>query len=367
MSASGSALPRTEAILRRGIADGLHLGAQMYVSWRGKQVASLAVGERGAGEPMTEDTLLLWLSAGKPLTAIAVARQVETGALSLDDPVGRHIPEFAAAGKEGITVRHLLTHTSGFSPPDPLPERSDWSEILAAICAAPVDSGAAPGTVAAYQPQAGWYVLAEIVQRLTGRPFAEHLRESVLLPFGMSETWVGMPEDQYRNYGPRIGTTHITFPGPPVPHPLWDSLEACRACRPGGNARGPVADLGRFYEGLLAGGRSVIRESTVREFTRRHRAGLFDGTFRHIVDFGLGFILNSGAHGLSTVPYGYGDFAGPDTFGHSGSQCSCAFADPGTGLVVAWCCNGQPGEVRHQRRQRALNSAIHQDLGLAAV
>ncbi|MGE3310064.1 MAG: serine hydrolase domain-containing protein, partial [Limisphaerales bacterium] len=257
MSASGSGLPRTEAILQRGIADGLHPGVQLYVSLKGEAIAWLAYGERRTGEPMTRDTLLLWLSAGKPLTAIAVAQQVESGALGLDDPVARHIPEFDTAGRERITLRHLLTHTAGFSPPDPLPEGQDWSRIVAAICAAPLGSGTVagpvsePGTEAAYMHQASWYLLAEIVQRQIGRPYSEHLRNSVLLPFGLLDSWVGMPEEQYLAYGSRIGTTHVTFPGPPNPHPTWDSLEACRACRPGGNARGPIRDLGQFYEGLL--------------------------------------------------------------------------------------------------------------------
>jgi CubicO group peptidase (beta-lactamase class C family) len=363
-AAFNSPLPRTEAVLRQGIADGWHLGAQVYVSQRGADIARLALGERRAGDPMTPDTLLLWLSAGKPITAVAVAQLVEAGSLHLDDPIARHLPEFAANGKEAITVRHLLTHTGGFSAAESLPEQPGWEETIAAISAVPADPDSAPGTVAAYQPQAGWYVLAEIVQRITRRPFPEHVRDAVLLPLGMTESWIGMPADRYVAYGPRIGTTHTTFPGPATPHPTWDSLERCTACRPGGNARGPLSDLGHFYEGLLAGGQGVLGAATIQEFTRRHRIGLFDRTFRHIIDFGLGFLVNSRRHGPSTVPYGYGDHAGPDTFGHSGSQSSCAFADPDAGLVVAWMCNGLVGEVRHQRRQRAINTAIYEDLGL---
>ena len=361
-----SPLPRTEALIRQGIQDGWHLGAQVYVSQHGVESARLAIGERRTGEPMTADTLLLWLSAGKPITAVAVAQLVEAGSLHLDDPVVRHLPEFAAGGKEAITIRHLLTHTGGFSAAESLPEQPGWAETIAAIAAVPADPGVQPGTVAAYQPQAGWYVLAEIVQRITRRPFPEHVRDTVLVPLGMTDSWIGMPVDRYHAYGPRIGTTHTTFPGPATPHPSWDSPERCSACRPGGNARGPVSELGHFYEGLLAGGRGVLREQTIQVFTRRHRIGLFDRTFRHVIDFGLGFVINSRHHGPSTVPYGYGDHAGPDTFGHSGSQSSCAFADPGAGLVVAWMCNGLVGEVRHQRRQRAINTAIYEDLGLNA-
>ncbi len=124
--------------------------------------------------------------------------------------------------------------------------------------------------------------------------------------------------------------------------------------------------LARLYEALLDGGRGVVRPETVREFTRRQRTGLFDLTFRHAIDFGLGFILHSNRPGADLAPYGYGPHASEETYGHSGSQCSCGFADPARGLAVAWICNGLPGEPRHQRRQRAINAAIYEDLGFTA-
>ncbi len=136
--------------------------------------------------------------------------------------------------------------------------------------------------------------------------------------------------------------------------------------RPGSSARGPIRELGWFYESLLAvGGRPLlVSEKTLRQFTSRERVGMFDQTFLHIIDMGLGFIINSNDYGAETVPYGYGRHASPSTFGHSGNQCSCAFADPGNGLVVAWALNQQPGERLHQQRAREINSAIYQDLHL---
>jgi len=70
-------------------------------------------------------------------------------------------------------------------------------------------------------------------------------------------------------------------------------------------------------------------------------------------------------YGPDTVPYGYGPHCSPRTFGHGGSQCSIGFCDPEHCLVVAWVCNGRCGEGRHQRRNRAINTAIYEDLGLA--
>src|SRR2546426_6942132 len=104
---SRPALPRTIAAIERGIDQGLHIGAQLYVSRHGQVVADMALGEARAGVAMRTDTLMLWLSAGKPITAVAVAQQRERGRLDWDDAVARHIPEFAAGGEEAITIRPL--------------------------------------------------------------------------------------------------------------------------------------------------------------------------------------------------------------------------------------------------------------------
>jgi CubicO group peptidase (beta-lactamase class C family) len=123
--------------------------------------------------------------------------------------------------------------------------------------------------------------------------------------------------------------------------------------------------LGKFYESLLGLGTQLLKGETIAEFTQRHRVGLFDHTFQHVIDFGLGFIVNSNGYGVETVPYGYGRHASDEAFGHSGAQSSCAFADPAHQLAVAWSCNGLPGERLHQRRAREINSAIYEDVGLA--
>ena len=100
-------MERTLAAVQSGIDQGLHIGAQVYVSLRGRAVIDTGVGLASPhdGRPMTADTITLWLSSGKPVTAVAIARLWERGLLDLDDPIARHVPEFAAHGKETITVR----------------------------------------------------------------------------------------------------------------------------------------------------------------------------------------------------------------------------------------------------------------------
>ncbi|HXG46556.1 MAG TPA: serine hydrolase domain-containing protein [Methylomirabilota bacterium] len=360
-------LPRSARVIREGIHAGLHTGAQLYVSMAGEVVADAGLGEGSPGRRMARDMLLLWFSAGKPLTAVAVAQLVERGRLDWDDAVARFIPEFGQAGKEALTLRHLLTHTGGFRGADlALSEETGWDETVAQICAAPLEPRWVIGETAGYHAQSSWFVLGELVRRLDGRTIDRYVREEVCRPLGMHDTWLALEVGQWTAYGARIGVTWDTRG-----EAIWNSAEAAARLRPGAGVRGPIRELGRFYEWLLAlrdgvgaVGAGLLRPETVRAMTVPVRVGRYDKTFRHVMDFGLGFIVDSNRYGAATVPYGYGPYCSVETFGHSGSQCACAFADPARQLVVAWVFNGRPGEEAHQARARALNAAIYEDLGL---
>src|SRR5215217_8267837 len=101
---STAMLSRTVDLLTEQMHGGLHTGFQLYVSVRSEAVASVAAGvARPDGTALTPETLMLWMSAGKPVTAVAVAQLWERGLLDLDDAVAKFIPEFAANGKDVIT------------------------------------------------------------------------------------------------------------------------------------------------------------------------------------------------------------------------------------------------------------------------
>ena len=367
-----TALPRTLALLEQGRHSILHPGAQLYVSLRGDVIADNAIGETRPGVPMQSETLTLWLSAGKPITAVAIAQLVEQGVLGFDDLVSRHLPEFAQHGKGEITIRHLLTHTAGFREADNLAENLPWEEMIASICATPLEADWQPGAKAGYQTMSSWFILGELVRRMDGRPLGQYARERILGPVGMGDAWIGLPPGRSHDYGGRMGLMYLSGRAEFRLHPLWNGEEDFAACRPGSNARGPIRELGRFYEAFLAilsngpvTEAGLLKPETLRQLVAPQRVGLFDLTFQHTMDFGLGFLLNSNRYGAETVPYGYGRHASEATFGHGGAQSSCAFADPEHQLVVAWHCNGQPGEPRHQKRAREINSTIYEELGLA--
>jgi CubicO group peptidase (beta-lactamase class C family) len=312
---------------------------------------------------------MLWLSAGKPVSAVAVAQLWERGLLELDDPVARHIPEFAAGGKDAITIRHILTHTAGFRAVLGHWEDKPWDRVIAAICAARLEPRWVPGQTAGYHPLTSWYLLGELARRLDGRPFDRYVREAILEPAGMRDSWIGLPVERYRAYGERIGLMHDTREGRSAANYFIDTERGAAQCRPPSGARGPARDLGRFYAMLLnrgtINGQRILAPQTVEAMTAHHRVGEYDKTFRHIVDWGLGFVMQSNRYGLDSVPYGFGRHASPRTFGHSGSRSSIGYADPAHGLVVACIFNGAPDEAAHDARMREVNAAIYEDLELA--
>lgn len=357
---------RTLDVLESGIQSGLHLGGQLYVSRFGNTLIDNSFGRLDDERPAAVDSLFLWRSAGKPLTAIAIAQLVERGILDWNQPIAQLIPEFAQGGKSSITIAHVLTHTAGFQKADLINEELSSSEQLQEICATPIKDGWEIGKHAGYQTWSGWQILAELIHRVTESPFTDHIPASVLKPAGMESTHVGVSRSEYPKLVPRISPFYTSIRGTLSQTENLNSERSITQYRPGSNTRAPARDFGRFYEALL-GYRDapLISRQTLEHITRRHREGLFDRTFQHVIDLGLGFVLNSNRHGIDTVPYGYGPFASDQAFGHSGAQCSCAFADPAHDLVVAWVVNGAPGEPRHQKRARDINAAIYEDLGLA--
>jgi CubicO group peptidase (beta-lactamase class C family) len=360
------ALPRAVASLADGIERGLHPGALVVVEHGGEIVADFALGEQRAGVPMTRDAMVTWFSMTKPTVAVSVLQQWERGALGLDDPVARHVPDFAAHGKDGITLRHLLTHTAGIRDADAVTSDATgdawWDEIVAGICATPPEEGWVPGRRAGYHLMCGMTMLAEVVRRVDGRRFEQYVREEVFEPLGMHDCWVGMPFERHAAYGDRIGTMHATSDpvAGAVPLAALDSAVALARCVPGGGGRGPLHQYARLFRALLRGGEldgvRVLRPQTVEAMVARHRVGLFDETYHVPCDWGLGVQVDA---------YAMGGSSSPRTFGHGGALSSFTLADPEHALVVAVQTNGMCGNDDHYRRFRDVMDAVYVDLGLA--
>ncbi len=362
--------PRTQVRLCEVLTKPTALGGQMVVELGRTVLAEMAFGWVRPGEPLRQDHLMLWLSMGKPVAAAAILLLWERGAWELDDPVARYLPEFGQGGKEKITLRQLLTHTSGIRVVDlGWPERP-WEEILAEIFRRPLEPGWVPGRRAGYHLTSSWFVLGELIRRMDGRPYEQFVRDEIFQPLGASDCWMGMPQERWRQYRERLAPMYSREAGSWRNLEMESELKVTRAS-PGGNGWGPIQQFARFYRMLARGGEldgvRILRSQTVDAMVARHRVGMEDRTFRARLDWGLGIIVNSAHYAEASIPYGFGPHAGPRTFGHSGAMSSVGLVDPDAQLVVVVAFNGLPGDELHRLRAEAVLAAIYEDLGLDSI
>jgi CubicO group peptidase (beta-lactamase class C family) len=361
--------PSVAAAIQEGISRGLHTGVQIYVSLNSQPILDSALGDASPGVPMSPATVMPWRSAGKPLTALLILRQIENQCFQLSTRLSELLPETVQSDKHDVTIFDLLTHQSGFPATETGWPHADWSTTIETIVST---ARQLPIGTAAYHPQSSWFLLGEILRRTIASThlatFDDILTHELLEPLGLNSTSCGIKTQTLAQIAGLIPTLYERDKGQLAVSNYGTSPWLTQPS-PGGNLRGPIRELGVFLELLLRNGKlpdgtPFVSSSTVQQMMMRHRVNQFDQTLQHVVDFGLGVICNSNRHGLETVPYGFGRYASESAFGHGGSQCSMGFCDPQHGLVVAWSANGFCGEGQHQRRNRLINEAIYKDLAL---
>lgn len=365
-------LARTRAAIQVGTDAGWHIGTQLAV-WRdGAPIISYAEGFSHDRVALTPDSLMPWFSGTKLVTSVAVALVWERGLIDLDASVATVIPEFGVRGKDAITFRHVLTHTGGFRRPAGTDEvfigGIDPDTLMQAIYDAPLEGGWVPGQRAGYHPVTGFNVLGEAVRRVDGRAFDDFVAEEIFERLGMADSWLAMSPERKVAYGDRIVVMHDTSGDTPKPIHRFTRDSGLSWLEASGSGVGPVHELVRVAEMLRQGGElegeRILAPETVRAMTSRQRTNMKDETFLAMMDWGLGVMINSIHYTGKPAPYGYGDHAGADAFGHGGRQSSVVFADPENGLSVAFACNGMPGEAVNQRRTQPVLSALYEDLGV---
>jgi CubicO group peptidase (beta-lactamase class C family) len=192
-----------DAVINEAIAERKCPGGVLWLEHNGVAYHK-AFGNRAlvpAVEPMTEDTIFDAASLTKVIaTTPAVMILVERGKISLDAPVTNYLPEFAGGEKDLVTVRELLTHTSGL-PPD-IETKSDWHGAATAIqkaCAEKLQSK--PGTVFKYS-DINFFLLGEIVQRVSGTPLEIFVQREIFLPLKMRDTGFLPPSEKLFRIAP---------------------------------------------------------------------------------------------------------------------------------------------------------------------
>lgn len=291
-------------LIERTAAAGEVGAAALYVSQGDFELS------RGFGAAKSPDKVFLLASITKPMTATGLMRLCDRKEVALSDPVRKFIPEFHGDGRDEMTLRHLLTHTSGL--PDMLPENDDLrkrhaplSDFVQGAIQTPLLFR--PGTDVRYQSM-GILLASEIARRITKRPFEEFLRDEVFQPLAMKQTSLGMGgrriEDTARCEVPQTGWDWNS--------PYWRNLGS-----PWGGAHAPAADVARFLRYFLKPDNRVLKPATAASMIVNQNEGLDDPR-------GLGFMVKPGS---------FGRHCSPRAFGHSGSTGTIAWADPASGLI----------------------------------
>jgi CubicO group peptidase (beta-lactamase class C family) len=182
------------------VESGAERGLQVAVYHHGRLVADAVAGiaDAATGRAVEPQTLFYSTSTGKALTSAVAHVLVERGVVGYDTAIAEVWPEFAANGKQGVTLRHVLTHTCGLPgvPAETTPkDLADWAKMTRAL------EGAGlwwePGTKTGYHPQSFGYLVGEVARRATGKPMAQLLAELVAEPLGVGgELFFGVPKDE---------------------------------------------------------------------------------------------------------------------------------------------------------------------------
>lgn len=290
--------------------------ASLCVLREGRVVLDIGVG----GPP---DALFWIFSASKPFVALLVHQLAAGSLLELDAPVARYWPEFAGGGKGSVTIRQVLAHRSGFATArgfagDAL-AMTDWPRAVRAIERARLRWE--PGSVAAYQPIVYGHILGELVRRVSGVPVAELLSSELLDPLGLADTHLGLPASQWSRHVPVRGSGL----GGPLTARMVNRRSVRRAVIPAAGISTTARDLARFYQALLDG----FAAPAVLEARRPSGEAVVDRTIGTRIRWAHGFQLGGVGRPMGTM-------SARETFGHNGSNCCIAWADPGRGLAFAY-------------------------------
>jgi CubicO group peptidase (beta-lactamase class C family) len=171
------------------------MGAALSVRHRGATVVDLwgGIADARDGSPWRDDTATVIFSCSKGIMSVLAARLVQEGRLDYDAPVARYWPEFAQAGKDGVLVRHILSHRSGLSAPRvdfTTADLADWGKITDAL--ARQEPLWQPGTGYAYHAITHGWLIGEVIRRVTGMRVGEYLARTLVAPLH-ADAWIGLP------------------------------------------------------------------------------------------------------------------------------------------------------------------------------
>src|SRR5215207_971636 len=333
-----------------GLVDaGTERGVQVAVFRGGEQVVDAVAGvaDPGTGQPVDPGTVFYNYSIVKGAASTVAHLLAERGLFGYDTPVAELWPEFAAHGKQAVTVRQALNHTAGV-PGIPLDttveDLCDWDRMCAAI--ADAELWWEPGTKVGYHAYTFGYILGEVVRRATGKRISQVLREEVAGPLGVAdELWFGMPPAEHHRLarledepGAAEAAAQMMASLPPdlpilrsAPMELFPNAafgnrpDTLAADIPAGGKTSARA-IARMYAGLLGevDGIRLLTPERLAEATAVSSSGP-DEVFGKPSTWGLGYGIGGPAGDAQRAP---------TVFGLGGVGGSFACGD--TATVIAW-------------------------------
>ncbi|MBM4269584.1 MAG: beta-lactamase family protein [Deltaproteobacteria bacterium] len=354
------------------------VGAAVAVSVGGRVVVDLWGGWADAAQTRAwqRDSLVNFFSVSKGLTTLCVLQLVDRGLLDLDAPVARVWPELAQQGKDGITLREVLSHRAGLPAiREILP---DGAMLAFGRMTRALESETPwwpPGSAHGYHVNTFGYLAGEVVRRVAGKTIGAWLRENVAGPLG-ADVHIGLPQSEHERVAEFLWPPIAVPPGPPPPEAsddermrwatywnppglsggLWVNTAAWRSAEiPSTNGHGTARGVARVYAALAKRGTidgvHVVGESVIADAAREHSSGV-DRILQRPSRFGVGFQLTQPERPL-------GPNAG--AFGHFGTGGSVGFCDPEADVAFGYVMNDL-GPRWQNPRNRALIDSVYASL-----
>lgn len=328
-------LARIPKRMQQFVDNGKVAGVVTLIQRNGQRALLEAVGwqDREAKTPMKTDSIFQIASMTKPVTGTAVMILADEGRLALTDPVEKHLPEFRGLHlKDGrkpsraVTIRDLMTHTSGMSggAPDGIREintKRDRTLAEAVLVYSQQPLEGEPGERWRYSNM-GLATLGRIVEVVSGMDYPRFLEQRIFQPLGMKDTFFYPPKEKHS----RIAAMYAYDNGKLTRAKDFDLYrEGIRYAAPEGGLYSTAADMAAFYQMMLDGGGRILSPAAVRVMTEVHTGELAAG-FAPGFGYGLtwGVIRNNdGIFRMNSV----------GSFGHGGAWRTYGWIDPQKKLV----------------------------------
>lgn len=306
-------------------------------------------------------TVHMLYSFSKGISSTVIAMFLSDGAVDLDAPVSRYIPEYRGGLRDRTLVRHLLTHAAGIpAVPDVAATTEEtWRKAVRLCCEAPVEWE--PGSRTVYHGSSGHLLAAEVIRRINGMEAWEDIcRRRLFNPLGARSLTFGVPEGEHVALTP----SPRDFPCP------VDGAHFRLLGHPGGGCFGTPLDMLKVLRLNLQGGiwegRMLIAPAAFQEMHRiQYRRDIEEALGRSVLPahdpYGLGWLIR--AH-LGEHWFGLGTRTSPRTFGHAGIDTVFGVGDPTRSLAIAFLTTDspQPSGANTVRILNAVTDRVVEDM-----